>query len=198
MNETRDPPEGSTAGYHLTTDEVAGFVEQVLGAEHKTRVTEHLADCAHCQAAVVRASQTLRLDRRSSKLAVGVPLAAAAIIALVVLNPFAGDPDGPLLRSEFAPDVAAARIAVHQPADSTRMGDLGFAWASVESGIAYRISLTTADGSDVWTGGTADTSIVLPSETDLTPGAVYYWSVDALLADGRSATTGIRRLYIEP
>jgi hypothetical protein len=40
---------------------------------------------------------------------------------------------------------------------------------------------------------TGDTAVVLPSGLPLRAGEPYYWSVEARLADGRSAKSGLHR-----
>jgi hypothetical protein len=64
--------------------------------------------------------------------------------------------------------------------------------------VRYRFSLTRSDGSEVWNGGTGDTTLTLLPDVALSVGETYFWWVDALLLDGRSVTTDLQPLTIEP
>ena len=49
--------------------------------------------------------------------------------------------------------------------------------------------IVDATGGIVWSRSTVDTSVTLPADLRLLRGTEYFWSVDALLADGHSMTT---------
>jgi len=66
-------------------------------------------------------------------------------------------------------------------------------WSAVAGEPTYRLTLTDASGQPVWTTTTTDTSITLPPNVILQQRKRYFWYVDALRADGRAASTGVRR-----
>jgi hypothetical protein len=71
-----------------------------------------------------------------------------------------------------------------------------FTWRSLGTEVSYRLTLTDERGDLIWSVGTTDTMVLLPSSAKLLSGRTNIWYVDALLADGRSATTGARRFRI--
>jgi hypothetical protein len=50
----------------------------------------------------------------------------------------------------------------------------------------------------VWTESTSDTTLAPRAAAKLSRGGSYFWYVDALGPDGRSATTGVQRIQISP
>ena len=127
-------------------------------------------------------------------------VAAAAAVTLVVTDPFAQDDTRePTLRGPNTPlDVGDRMVAVIVPEDgaSVRRTDLSFVWRSVEADARYRFTLTNVLGEDIWSVDTADTVLIVPDDVSLQPGESYLWYVDALLLDGRSVTTGTRRIEL--
>jgi hypothetical protein len=81
---------------------------------------------------------------------------------------------------------------------SVRGDSVAFLWRSEGSDVHYVLTVTDQNGDVVWTEGTQDTIIVPPREIGLKPDGVYFWYVDALLADARSSTTGVREFIIRP
>jgi hypothetical protein len=86
------------------------------------------------------------------------------------------------------PEVASP-IRLAAPADGERLtaGEVRLAWHPHGRDALYRVTVQTADGSGVWKNETSDTTATLPPSVQLAVGATYYWIVDALHADGRSA-----------
>ncbi len=105
--------------------------------------------------------------------------------------------DGPVVRDGDA-RAAPTTIAVHAPLGQAATTAIEFAWQTMGTDVRYRFNLTRADGSAVWNGGTSDTTLTLPPDVSLTPGATYFWWVDALMVDGRSVTTGMQSLEVVP
>jgi hypothetical protein len=73
-----------------------------------------------------------------------------------------------------------------------------FVWRAQNGGPLYRLSLTEASGRQMWSGETTDTTLSMPAEVPVVRGQTYFWSVDALGADGRSLTTRSKRFSIAP
>jgi hypothetical protein len=71
-----------------------------------------------------------------------------------------------------------------------------FVWGSPGDATSYRVVLTSDAGEQLWTTSTADTTVSLPPSVRLA-GEHYYWSVDALTADGRTLFTGLREFRIK-
>jgi hypothetical protein len=100
-----------------------------------------------------------------------------------------GDPTG----REGVASVEALLPGVEATADSLR-----FVWRPVASDGLYLFVLTDTAGQTVWEGRTPDTTLVLPASVALQPGGRYLWLVDALLRDGRMASTGPREFRLPP
>lgn len=77
-------------------------------------------------------------------------------------------------------------------------GALVFRWLSQPDRPLYRLSVTDASGREVWSTETRDTTIALPAEVSLDRGRTYFWTVDALGADGRSLTSRTKRFSTTP
>jgi len=186
---------------HLTDEEVAGYIDRSLTAPERDEVDGHLASCAECRAEVRAAAQIVRdQGRRAMCIRGSVLAAAAAAVALIVTNPFAQDETrNPTLRGPDAPlDVGDRLVTVVSPAEgaSVQRTGLTFVWRPVEADARYRFTLTNVLGDDIWSADTRDTALMVPADVSLEPGERYLWYVDALLLDGRSVTTGTRRLEL--
>jgi hypothetical protein len=96
---------------------------------------------------------------------------------------------------EAVPEVLAVA-----PAPGAALGPerIEFVWEAVESNATYRFTLTDEGGDPLWTAETTETAVTLPGEVSLEPGGRFFWFVDALLADGGSATTGIQNFTVRP
>ncbi len=187
---------------HLTTGEVAAYLEKSLTAPEQERVEHHLARCVDCRDEVVQVQSIESVSRRPGKgryLGIGA-VAAAAVVTLVLVTPFGRqllftDTESPTRSSATEGAVAIAAMA---PADGDRVSREGLTllWHSVSAETSYQITLTNQQGDVVWTERTADTTVIVPPTVELIADASYYWYVDALLEDGRPATTGIQRFVV--
>lgn len=188
---------------HLTDEQVAGYLDRSLCAQERDEVEGHLAACDECRTEVRATAQVVRNHaRRNLWFGGSAVLAAAAAVALLVANPFAQDNLGDTtLRGPEAPlDVGDRLVSVISPEDgaSVRQDGLTFVWRPVEADARYRFTLTNVLGEVFWSMDTADTTLRLPAEVTLDSGRSYVWYVDVLLLDGRSITTGARRLELTP
>ena len=99
------------------------------------------------------------------------------------------------MRESTLVDAASRRaVTVVMPAEgeTVRSDTLRFTWRPVAPNATYLLKLT--DGTSArWTMDTADTTAVLPDSVKLESGRSYHWWVDALTADGRVASTGVRQ-----
>lgn len=201
-----DPEAAATE--HLDPREISAYLEGRLAPADKERVQAHLVDCASCRAEVVELVELMESHehgepRRRWPLAVA-GLAAAAVATLLIsvpaLRDTAADPDA--LR---APEAAAQREAVRSvdvvsPIAERPISrdDLVFEWQAVGDDAAYRLTLTDSGGSTLWSLETHETRATPPSDLDLRVGETYLWYVDAVLVDGTTATTGVKRLQLAP
>ena len=184
---------------HLTAEDVAAYLDRRMPADQRTRVQAHLADCRQCReelAAVKRLLVARPIDRPIWLVPIG--LAAAAALAIVMLK-VSRDPGSPEDRlrapAVVLPAESLSQITVRSPADGDTIGTgtTALLWSAVTGEPTYRLTLTDASGQPVWTTTTTDTSVTLPPNVVLQSRKTYFWYVDALRADGRAASTGVRR-----
>ena len=183
---------------HLTPEQVAGILERTLAQDERRRLNRHLASCAECRAGIVSAHRVLATKRKKNLRMVFLPLVAVATIVVLLLRFPIIEADRDSLRSEGAEGLETQiSIRIYGPGDTLQAAVPSFVWGSAAEGVRYQLVLTRADGAEVWSAGTSDTVLAFPPDIELDPGD-YYWNVDALLLDGRTATSGIRRLTVSP
>jgi hypothetical protein len=127
-----------------------------------------------------------------------VGVAAAAIVFFGIAQP---PTDTPVIRGavEQADREGIASIAVVGPRDGAvvELDDLELVWQPIDGRPLYRVTVTDSDGSPVFTTTTEQTRSAIPNVAQLEVGSSYFWYVDAIQEDGRSASTGVRRFTVE-
>lgn len=71
-----------------------------------------------------------------------------------------------------------------------------FVWRAVPGATRYELELLGAQGEPVYQGATTDTSLVLPADVALQPGAEYRWLVRAGTTDGAQLSSPARPLRL--
>ena len=194
---------------HLTDSEIAGFLDRDLSAEERSSVESHLDSCASCRSAILEVSRMAESyqaasdpnravpvsPRRRRGVRVGLVAAAAAGLAIVWLGNVRNNPETPPTRSVTT--IAADRrpvVEVVSPPENAlaHRSGLTFVWRSAGTTV-YRFALLDETGQTVMDKDVSDTVLVLPPETRLAPGHLYFWRVDAI-ADGIAASSGARKL----
>ncbi len=184
------------ADRHLESGEVASYLDRVLAPAEQARVETHLADCAECRSELIAVSRLRRTRSRSRWWTVGPAVAAAAVVLFVVTRSVSPPGPGPVLRDGGEPP--ALTVGLITPADSavTPGRLLRFTWRSAGAGASYRLTLSDERGDVAWSVTSADTTGRPTSGVHLSTGRPYFWYVDALLPDGRSVTSGVRRFTL--
>jgi len=193
-------PIPSDASDHVRPEELAAYLDGKLRPEERQAVERHLLVCAECRQDLAEAAELGAGPRRSTWVTLGLPIAAAAVLAVAVIGrgdrvppPEAGPP---VLR---APQPEGTRpLATVGPADGAGvpLDSLVFRWRSAGGQVHYVLTVTDQAGDVAWTTSTSDTSVALPSGVGLRGGARYYWYVDALLEGATSSTTGVREFIV--
>ena len=187
---------------HPSAEDVAAYLSGGLPPAARAVLEEHLADCRECRQLVTSARRLLRTHRVPNRLMWLVPPAAAAILAIVLLvrvpAPVPGGNEP--FRSDSAGPESNLTIAVVAPPEGAVVpaGPIVFVWRAQAGEPLYRVSLGEADGRELWSGETTDTTLPVPAGVALERGRTYYWTVDALGADGRSLTSRARRFLTAP
>lgn len=192
-----------TDGPHLTSEEVAAYVDDTLSEAECARVKAHLADCDPCRKEVVSVSRLVQRAPRSrlSVVVLSSIAAAAAIVVIFVARP-STDSESATGGSFRGPDRPAASEGVNVVraigplGRQSTEGNILFVWHPASSGAAYRLTLTDDRGGKLWTASTGDTAVRIPPGSLHLPNGGYHWYVDVLQADGGSATSGIKSFQI--
>ncbi len=188
---------------HVDGEQIAAYLDRKLAAVERSEIEVHLADCTECRTellSVTRILQTRRLKRRLYTMG---SLAAAAVLAGLLLFAPDGTRNATVEDTRRAADVGTEgiqQIDILTPSQgmTVRRADLSFGWLSVGEDVLYSLAVLDTAGNEVWTGNTTDSILLLPGAVALAQGVNYFWYVDALLPDGRSATTGIHQCRIAP
>lgn len=189
------------AGPHLAPDEVARFVDKREWTAERDRVLSHLADCAACRAEVLAVRRITARRTWRKGLSIGVPVAAAAAVVLLMLpgaqQGSSGIPpvDGTALRT----DTATSQLTAIAPLDGASVeGDsLELQWSDAGGTGPYALTISDLAGTTVHRA-TVDRAGVAISIAELEKGATYLWYVDGIVNDGTPATTGVRSFTVRP
>lgn len=188
---------------HINAEDLTAYLDGELSGDAKARIQAHLAECDECRSEVVELSGALRPQRRSRRWTIAVPTAAAAAVAaLLLLGPFEMGGDsrsadrlrpGSTVELEAVPEISVSRPG---PGSTVGPEQIEFSWADMGGEATYRLTLTDEGGDPLWTVETTRSVVVLPEDVKLVPGRRYLWFVDALLADGTHATTGVQSFNV--
>ena len=186
---------------HLTSEQVAAYLDDTLPEAECARVKAHLADCSACRKEIVSVSSLVEKAPRSRRRLVALSTMAVAAAVLVIV--FARVPSNGLsertaVRGSTTPaGEGAATVEPIAPVGSqTTRGEIVFVWHPASPRATYRVTLTDDRGGKLWTGSTNDTTLAMPKSTAVLAGQRYYWYVDVLQADGAPATSGITSFQV--
>jgi hypothetical protein len=187
-----------SADAHLEVREVVGYLAGTLTSAEREWVEFHLADCADCTSEVVSARRLHQANRAPVRRLAAVAAAAAAVAGIALLGPelaHRGPPSTPPVRgAEPRP-----AVTVVLPADRAVLGAApNFTWRAVPGATAYRILVSRPDGDSVWATTTSDTTVRGPEDVSRAGPGLYYWYVDVLLDDARSAAGLAHEFRIDP
>ena len=184
---------------HLTPEMIAAYLGQEVSGEERQAVQQHLLTCKECRVDLAEASELGAARHRVRWLAVGLPAAAAAVLAVALFGPSTRDVtnDTTVLRGEQAE--GTERFEAVSPINGTEMSrdSLVFRWRSEGAQAHYVMTLTDENGDVLWTTGTSDTTLGFPRDVGLVSGRTYFWYVDALLEGARSSTTGVQEFLVK-
>ena len=206
-------PDEDTNIAHLSAERLASYIDgNLTPAEHNTALA-HFDDCADCRREMTDArrvialappahSEPVRAPTGSRRVRVWVAAALAAVVVFAVVPTVLRNrsgPDGATRGPDRLPQSeTVSQLATVFPVDDgaiTPASD-SFVWRAASADAEYRLRIMDATGGIVWSTSTVDTSATLPADLRLPQGSEYFWSVDALLADGHSTTTRVHHFTI--
>ncbi len=193
---TSATPEGLSDGI------ITGLVGGTLDAARREAALPHLASCARCRgavasvaralgdAAVARELAALEGGRFSRGYRILLPLAAAAVLVVVLTWPRLPQDGGhrgpPPVASAPAPIAPVGIVASVSP----------FQWSAVAGADRYRLTLSDASGRVRYETQVTDTVATLPDSIALTPGRSYVWLVSARTGFDRWTTSQLAEFSI--
>lgn len=175
----------------LEAETVGALADGTLGADARAHALAHLATCAFCRQAVASVAAALadgpitheiavaegRVGWRR-RLLIAMPIAAAALLVVMLGRNTSDQPGSPVLRDSVVTDTTALAPAPIAPRGSVLRVNR-FVWSSVPRVQRYRLRLYNEEGDVLWTTETADTVVTMPDSIDLLPRATYLWKVEA-------------------
>lgn len=186
---------------HIDVDEVASYLDRTLSDEDRRRVEAHLFICDECRAEVSASSEAvssappLRGSRLRSWQAGAGAVAAAALIVIVATTLSRSRADRDIERDS---NIGASSVTVTQPGDGLSLGaDRLVIWHKFAESASYRVTIADQSAQPIYTTTVTDTSAIIPSSVKLAPGKKYFWYVDAIRANGATATSGLKSFKIE-
>lgn len=193
------------AAQHLSSHELAAYMDGRLTRDEKAKVQEHLAECQSCRREATEVAEILE-GRRGKRRRLILPMGlAAAAAAILLFTPLVRQPAPPMEGILRGSEEASQREAVQfievlapEPEAVIPRDSLLFRWADVGPGVLYRLTVTDELGDPVWSGETEQTSLALPPEVELQPGMSFIWFLDALLLDGREERSRPLTFAIQP
>jgi hypothetical protein len=179
---------------HLSTDDVAAAVDGRLPPGRRASIEAHLAICAACRAEVASVSamvDSAPAPTRRSRWPALASLVAVAAAMLLVLGPVTRrGVDRRVSPADQRGTPSSTEIAVISPTSAGEIDrdSVRFSWHRDEAST-YRLFLTDSAGALLFNESTSDTVLGIPASVRLTPGAHYFWYVDALRPDGSSISS---------
>ena len=183
----------------LDAETIAALAEGSLPGGVRPQVLQHLATCACCRRAVASVAEALvdqpvtheieivegRASRWSRLTRIGVPLAAAATVLVLLWSPASesGAPHrgGPSQGS--GPTPIGPRGTVESAAQ--------LEWTSVPGSDRYRVTLFGAQGSVLFETEIGDTVVTVPDSLRFLCGQPYLWKVEARTGWDRWVTSDL-------
>lgn len=197
---------------HIEATELAAYLDGGLPDARRSELEAHLAECPVCRAELVEVSEIVRGDggeeaggmvgrrRWASWLAGAGGLAAAAAAAMILLSPTAPQEGAAPDRLRSGPQITDEVVRLTPltvEAEVTEAGVvLTLSWEPASGELTYRVSVTDAAGGLLASAETTESSLTLDAIETVSSGDLLFWYVNATLADGESASTGVQTVTV--
>jgi hypothetical protein len=179
---------------HISDAELAAYLDGNVASADRERIESHLADCDECRRHLIEARKVLGGIGRTRGLRIAATLAAAAVVLVFVRFEVwpTRESAAPLVRG----GTISRGITAHGPSGDVSGKGLAFVWSPVSEAASYRITVSRADATPLWSQSTTDTIVTLPPSVVLQHGQTHLWVTDALLLDGTTRSTGLREFRV--
>jgi hypothetical protein len=187
----------------LSPEQIAAFLDGRVFGDERAMMEAHLADDPVARAELVHAARIVAgvpgRPATRMRFAPILAIAAAAVFAIVLIKPGASETRSAPQPAERRGVAAQARsIEMVSPLDGGALDSQGaFTWHAVDGG-SYTIFILDETGKTIFHGSTTDTVQSIPASVLKNGAGRYYWSVDALMSDGSSVTSGAHEFVINP
>lgn len=180
---------------HLSSHELAAFVDGVLSPEERNRLLQHVSACDACRREMREVVDVVEKRRPGWRRATGPVAALAATLVLMVPLLRLGPDEVEVVRSPIF-ETGPPAITLLTPREEMRRTEpIRFTWHAVGEGLTYQLVLSDDDGEIVWSATLGDTVAIPTPDFRLQHGR-YSWQVEALLEDGGVARSQRRRLEV--
>jgi hypothetical protein len=168
---------------HLDEGALARFVDNTVGDDERTQIESHLADCAVCREDLAETRRVLRTQPRRRRWVPLVPLAAAAMVLLLLWTGGGHQaPIGTVTRDPALTNTLAPR-PIAPIGNVSRLDSLQ--WSAVPGAHRYALTVFSGDGRTLWQTTLSDTAVALPESLRFSSLSPYYWRIKAETAFGR-------------
>lgn len=173
----------------LDAGTIAALTEGTLPDDARPRALQHLAGCPYCRRSIASVAGAIadgpvtheidiveaRANRWRRRLRVAAPLAAAAVVLVLLWSPpnESGVPHrgGPRPGKGVGPTPISPRGTIETASR--------FLWSGVPGSDRYRVTLFGAQGNVLYEAEVVDTVVALPDSVRFIAGQPYLWKVEA-------------------
>ena len=190
---------------HLSSDDVAAYVESRVSDAERRRIDSHLSACDLCRAEIIEVRSMIRSvpPARMAPRTLGVIGAVAAGLVLIAIpwrdlrRSATGGADVATERAVL-PDAGRDSVVIVAPVPNASVVSepLTFVWLRGVNDAQFRVTLLNTRGDIRWVTTTRDSAVVVPDSAIRYAGESYVFYVDALRADGTSARSSPRTFTV--
>jgi hypothetical protein len=178
---------------HMNDLQIAAYLDRGLRPNAREDMESHLASCALCREKVAGSQASLDFARKRrlvSRFAIVGTI--AAVITLMVISPVAKRETTAIER-----DVDKTKpLPVYSPIGTVNSVPAKFVWAAVRGATTYTITVSSPDGTTLWTASVSDTVAPVPPRLVERHGT-YVWVVDATLSDQSVRASGLTQFEVK-
>lgn len=163
----------------MTELEIAAYLDRGMTAPDRARIEDHLVACVTCRERLSDSQETLAVVQRPSRWNHVLLTSAIAAVLLISIIPTLMDSrqDRQTRDLDESPSLVA-----RYPAGNLDLPPKRFVWSRVTGAMSYRITVSTPDGTTLWTSTVSDT-IATPPRSVVSNSGTYLWAVDATMSD---------------
>jgi hypothetical protein len=188
----------------LDADTLGALAEGSLEPATRVAALGHVSSCTLCRQAVASVARALddglitheiafvagHGRRFTPWLRIAVPLAAAAVLVLLLRAPAGDSP------AHRGPPPTPATVPIPRSPVGVVAAVEHMRWTHVDGADLYRLTVFDAASRVVFTTSLADTLLTLPDSVALAPHQTYLWKVDARTGFDRWATSELVQFSI--